>query len=194
MNFEDQLRELSQVGLNLFSSAPVSSIPKEIYSFSENQKSKTLVIIGHGGKTLWEHVKKTSSHLDPSAHPIDQFSLSHIKSFAVNILKDEHIEILFPNDDYLLPLQKLGRFFNLAQKSALEIDISKEYGLWFAYRGVFLTDKPLPIISPLAFCSPCDTCHVRPCLTGGRNYCPYKSEHQYTPSQQAFHALQLSLL
>lgn len=184
-------KKLRDVGLNIFLSVKVSNLPEDLFSFSPIQKEKTLVLIGAGGKSLWENLPHP---LENNNHPVDTFSLEHIKDFAKNILKDDQIEILFPNDHYLLPLQKLGRFFNLAKPSPIGIDISEEFGLWFAYRGVFLTSKNLPSTFKTSFCSACEECLERPCLIDGRLACPYKKSEQYTDAQLQYHAMQLVLI
>lgn len=175
-------------GLNIFLSVKVSNLPQDLFSFTPEQKKKTLCLVGNGGKTLWENLPHP---LDVNLHPFDHYTINRIRIFTKNFLKDD-CEILFPNDAYTLPLQKLGRFLNLCSQSPIGLDISNEFGLWFAFRGVFLTSENVwseKIQTPPSLCT---SCHDRPCLKTtdsalARLNCPVKSEHQYTHEQIEFH-------
>lgn len=186
MNLEQGIHSLNLAGLNIFLSTNVSNIPEEIYLFSNEQKNKNLVLIGNGGRLLWNNISDLSIE-----NPIDNFSVNQMNWFAENFLNND-IEILFPDEKNLIPLQKLGRFFNLSHQSPLGMDISQEFGLWFAFRGVFLTNSHIPsaILSPSL--SPCETCLKKLCMTvpdffDARMKCPIKTQHQYTPEQRKYH-------
>ena len=189
MTIDEGIRTLENQGLNIFLSAKVSELPLEILStFTNEQKNKTLCLIGHGGKKLWECLPHP---IELKENPIDQYSLKQVQWFAKNVLSEE-VEILFPNDQYTIPLQKIGRFFNYASLSPIGIDISKEYGLWFAYRALFLTDKKIPRTSREVNLSPCKSCQDKPCLqttklSQARINCPEKKQHQYSQDQQTYH-------
>ncbi len=186
MKIEDGIHSLNSLGLNIFLSAKVSDFPDDIYPFSDEQKKKHLVLIGHGGPALWDNIPDLTVK-----NPIDSFSIDQMNWFALNCLEND-IEILFPDDETLLPLQKLGRFFNLSHQSPLGFDISSEYGLWFAFRGVFLTNNKIPPLTLSPRSSPCDECSLRPCMTASdifdaRMKCPTKTEHQYSLEQRTYH-------
>ena len=186
MSFTEAIHSLHALGLNIFLSTKVSDLPENIYPFSEEQKKKTLCLIGHGGRELWKHIPDRDI-----PHPIDSFCLKQMQLFGENTLNND-IEILFPHDQIILPLQKLGRFLKLSHASPLGIDISNEFGLWFAFRGVFLTDKTMPLIKLQDSTSPCESCIEKPCLSFNdaslsRMKCPFKKEHQYTSEQRHYH-------
>lgn len=186
MRFDDAIHSLRGLGLNIFLSTKVSDLPDNIYPFSDEQKNKTLCLLGHGGRELWKHIPDRNI-----PNPIDSFCINQMQLFAENVLTND-IEILFPNDQIILPLQKIGRYFKLSQASPLGIDISNEFGLWFAYRGVFLTDKTIPLIKLGNSIFPCESCSDKPCLSvsdanEARMKCPFKREHQYTTQQRQYH-------
>ncbi|MBC7429584.1 MAG: hypothetical protein H7336_13285 [Bacteriovorax sp.] len=167
-------------------SANISDLPESIFIFTEEQKKKTLCLIGHGGKTLWENLPEVKS-----SNPIDDFSISQMNWFAENILKSK-IDILFPDDEQIIKLQQLGRFLGLSHQSPLGFDISNEFGLWFAFRGVFLTDKKIPLIKLAPQKFPCESCTEKLCLAASeisdaRLKCPVKNEHQYGLEQRNYH-------
>ena len=186
MNFDSGIHLLKESGLNIFLSEKVSSLPENIFNFSKEQKNKMLCLIGHGGKKLWENIPDHNIE-----NPIDNFSLKKMHEFA-SVSLDGDIEILFPDDRFILPLQKLSRVFNFSTQSPLGMDISRDYGLWFAVRGVFLTKAKIPLLSAPLQGFPCDDCHTKPCLKAatideGRLVCPIKIEHQYSPEQLKYH-------
>lgn len=194
MKLSQGIQSLSDSGLNIFLSTKVSSLPEDLFPFSSDQKKKTLCLIGNGGKSLWE---KLPHPLDVSTHPIDLYTKNQMHEFA-NILKDD-IEILYPNNSYTLPLQKIGRALNLCTQSPIGLDINSEFGLWFAFRGVFLTSKDFHNTTLENTPSPCESCLKKPCLitsdiAKGRLYCPVKTEHQYHPAQIDFHQSALGLI
>lgn len=182
--------ELSKVGFNIFLNIKVSDIPKDLFKFNEEHIHKTLCLIGSGGKSLWGNLPQP---MNEKLHPIDDFCISQMKVFAKNHLQNDPIEILFPNPDYLLPLQRLSRHMNFSSETPMGIDICQEFGVWFSFRGVFLTNIELEN-SPLPHqLSPCFDCLEQPCHRG-RDFCPVKTEHQYTPSQKEYHASQILLI
>jgi hypothetical protein len=182
--------ELSKVGLNIFLSIRVSEIPETIFKFNDDQKNKTLCLIGGGGKSLWGNLPQP---LDESRHPIDEFSIFHMQKFAKNSLNEDLIEILFPNENYIIPLQQISRLLNFSSGTPMGIDICQEFGVWFAFRGIFLTNEFITVSKALAFSSPCKECNDQPCLTG-REFCPVKKDHEYTASQKKYHASQILLI
>lgn len=178
----------NNLGLNIFLSVKVSEIPQELYSFTPEQKKKNLCLIGHGGKYLWEQMRPT---FDSNQHPFDQYTINQIQLFTKDSIKGD-CEILFPNNAYRLPLQKIGRFLNFCTQSPIGLDISEEFGLWFAFRGVFLTSENITTAKLSAAPEICINCLDRPCLKSAsidlaRLSCPIKTEHQYSKDQREYH-------
>lgn len=195
MKFVSGIQALKDSGLNIFVSANVRDLPENIFPFTEIQKTKTLCLIGNGGTALWEQLPHPLNVLD---HPIDIYTKNKMIDFAGSAL-DSDIEILFPNDGYTLPLQKIARVLNLSSQSPIGIDINNEFGLWFAIRGVFLTSKKVPLSHHEINISPCDTCNDKPCLLStsfaqARLNCPIKCEQKYKDSQIKYHQKALGIL
>lgn len=174
------LSQLNNKGFNILLTSPVAKLSALSISFTPEQLKKSLCLIGSGGKMLWEKIPN-KSQMDP------------IDRYTVDVMQDlGDVEILYPNEQYLLPLQKLSRHFNFSHQSPIGLDISKEFGLWFAFRGVFLIDPMLPETLSAPWPSPCETCTQRPCLNfqdlgQARLHCPFKMEHQYLPEQRDYH-------
>ncbi|MGZ3788272.1 MAG: hypothetical protein ACXVLQ_07095 [Bacteriovorax sp.] len=158
------IKKLKDIGLNLFSSTLVKNLPQDVLDLLDLQSipydvNDTLCLIAHGGPALWENLVHPLKEQD---HPIDRYSTQHMNWFATNVLEDD-IQILFPHDDWTIPLQRIGRFMNLSRPSLLGLDINRDYGVWFAFRGAFLTKKKFPDQIHEDFSSPCETCKEAPC-------------------------------
>lgn len=156
-----KIENLKALGLNLFASVEVGKLPDDILGIMDDQqipycKEDTLCIIGHGGKDLWEHLPRP---LNENLHPIDTFSTEQMKKI------DADCQILFPHQVWNIPLQRIGKFLNISRRSLLGIDINKDFGLWFAFRGVFLTKEKINETKYESFNSPCDSCETKPCIS-----------------------------
>ncbi|MFA6238564.1 MAG: hypothetical protein WC635_14615 [Bacteriovorax sp.] len=152
---------LADTGLNLFQSIEVSKLPKEILEifYKQNipfESNDTLYLFASGGRDLWNRL---THPLNESEHPIDHFSISQIKKM------DPKARILFPHEEWNVPLQRLGRLLNISRPSPLGMDISNEYGLWFAFRGVFLSKQKFKTEKYKLFKSPCESCADKPCIS-----------------------------
>lgn len=188
--FNQYATYFSQRGLNIFLCTEASLIECLNPFLSDKQKGKTLCLLASGGKALWEKIP-TKVGKDP----IDLYSKRVINEFSKHFFH-ETPEILFPAPGPLLPLQQIGRHFNIARPSVLGLDISPEYGLWFAYRGVFLLEAKIEGPLPSPFTSFCEDCS-RPCLKEkdlslAREICPIHVEHQYSQEQKDYHQEVLS--
>jgi hypothetical protein len=193
MNTDLSIQALKDSGFNIFASACVASLTSDLFPFTDIQKTKTLCLIGNGGRSLWE---KLPHPLNIKTHPIDQYSKNQIHTFSESI--DSEVEILFPNDHYTLPLQRIGRALNVCTQSPIGLDVHPSFGLWFAIRGVFLVSKKMSMTLENPF-SPCNTCTDKPCMkisdiAQARMKCPFKNEHQYTEDQIRYHQNALELI
>ena len=198
MNLTQARDSLKDSGFNIFLSAKISTLPQDLspLSFCHDQQNKTLCLLASGGKNLWE---KLPHPLKVETNPIDSYTKSTMLKFAHDFLDGEDIEILYPEAEPKFPLQKLGRALNLCHQSPIGLDIHSDYGLWFAFRGVFITSKNLLMPTLKSKESPCDTCIEKPCMTfadinTARLSCPIKSEHRYSNEQLAYHHQALGLL
>lgn len=160
LNMIIKLEEMKKMGLNLMASIEVSKLPKAITDAFSRQKilfdqNDTLTIIGSGGNELWKNLPRPINQM---IHPFDNFSINYMMKL------DGDARILFPKKEWAIPLQSLGRLLNLARPSLLGLDINQQYGVWFAYRGAFLSRLKLNTAVLENFESPCLTCLDKPCI------------------------------
>lgn len=184
--------KLEKNGLNIFAATPVSGLPEELKLFlPEKTTDLNLCLVGHGGRKFWEKLP----HPLKGDHPIDEFSIKIVNEIFPDAL------ILFPdwNSKTPIPLQKFGRAMNISRQSQLGIDIHPEFGLWFAFRCLFMTSQKVQQINLQNVLSPCETCFEKPCLnesefSKARLLCPYKAENQYSIEQLKYHESKLPRL
>ena len=157
---------LAKGGLNLFAVLDCGELPTAVTTIlsSSNIPYTTytrLVLIGHGGRTLWSQLQQTDMR---RADPVDTYSLTRTQQFIDDYLDGADSLIVYPSD-YLVPLGQLGELAGWSHPSPLGQGINAEFGVWFAYRTAFLTTAVLPIMTSPVTASPCLTCVDQPCLS-----------------------------
>lgn len=187
-NFEEKIHDLNKAGLNLFASMKVCRLPEDIKLWMSQaglspKENATLCLVGHGGSSLWENLPVVSPGTE---NRIDDYSIAQVKKSFPDA------RILFPYGQYHPPLQKIGRAFNLGRPSRLGIDINNRFGLWFAYRCLFLTEEENPEHLLPSFVSPCDDCAKTPCASESdfqkaRLACPFQKDKRYSDEQIHYH-------
>ena len=177
---------------NIFLSTPINDLPVELKNFIPKPlKFKSLILIGSGGPEMWQHFS-AAREIKPTL--LDEFSKQKIINWGkCELNEDLSQQFIYPNDQTHFPLQQLARHLNFSHQSPLGIDISFEYGLWFAFRALVATKKEMDLKSSRPFISPCLNCLERPCLSAAesisqaRLLCPYQNHMRYCEDQIEFH-------
>lgn len=157
---------LAKAGLNLFAVLDCETLPSKtkeamlatgvpINSYSR------LVMVGHGGQSLWTELQ---GHGMEGDNPINAYSTAKTEAFIKDYQPPSSTHWLYPNTDYLIPLQQLGHLAGWSCFSPLGQGIHPDYGVWFAYRTAFLTTEELPLLGEAVDVSPCDGCEDKPCM------------------------------
>lgn len=157
---------LDRVGLNRQAVLNLDELPAAMaeslrYSFDPAHRYRQLILIGHAGKTLWESVK--ASGID-SENPIDDFSVKRVEQWFAAHFAGNASQIIYPGNGPV-GLQALGKIAGWHHASPFMIGISQEWGSWYAYRLVILTDTDLLPSRPLENESPCVCCADKICMT-----------------------------
>lgn len=165
--FEEGQRFLASNGYNMLSVAAVESLPKEAMGIIEGNipnfsKYKSLICIASFGRSMWQAMAKID--LDEK-DPVDVFTANIMKKFVENYLCGSETATLFPHTEFCFGVQCLGEWLKWVHPSPLGIGISNQYGLWGAYRSVFLTTLELPETPREINPSPCDACEEKPCIS-----------------------------
>ena len=173
---DQALLPLAEEGLNIFSCARLEEISEDLQlavkSLSVAPKNtlryRSIGVLAAGGTQFWSRLKGPVRADD---HPVDNKSRQLLKDFHENLFPQEEFLVIYPDPQFLFPLQLLGRDLNISRPSFMGIDIHEKYGLWFSFRVVFLSTAELPRRIFSAFESPCLACKDQPCV----NVCPVKA-------------------
>jgi epoxyqueuosine reductase len=152
-------------GLNLFSILDYSTLPKNAQASLADfhfplTASTRIVLIGHGGKSLWGRLQINAATPDP----IDQYSQAAAIAFAKETLGENEYRLIYPSDEPIA-LQQLGTMAGWHTPSPLGLGIHPHWGLWYAYRAALLTNATLPVMVEPTPKRPCDRCLEKPCLS-----------------------------
>lgn len=181
------LPELYARGFNILFTSPVNELSPSLLShFDDEEKTKSIIILGSGGKILWDKIEDLKIK-----DPIDSHSLMTLR-WLIEVAHLKNADIYYPLTNRTLPLQQFGRHFSFSTQSPIGLDFSEEFGLWFSYRGVLLTETRLKSNKNGPKIFACEDCSERPCLKEtnldlARLACPEKIEHQYSKEQQDYH-------
>lgn len=152
---------LDAAGLNLQAVFDLTALPAELRAALDPQgRHRRLLLIGHGGRTLWEQVKAAGLAAE---HPIDDFSVAAVRDWFATHLPVSACVLLYPGDGPV-GLQALGRLAGWHHESPFRVGVNAEWGSWFAYRVVVLTDAELALTAPVGGGSPCAECSRQPCV------------------------------
>lgn len=171
MKLDSGLRFLADNGLNLFAALALDSLSASVVAALRQAQVATqnyshLILLGNGGRHFWQVFAERSQN---GPDPIDAFSIEIAKRFADDFL-GVRIVLLYPSDS-AVPLQQLGALAGWHYPSPLGLGIHPQYGLWFAYRVLFLVRLPLgeffelPDSPPGERQSPCASCADKPCIS-----------------------------
>ena len=166
MNFQEGTRLLAEGGLNLLAVFDCADLPRvAAQMMSDNgvpaAEYGRLVLVGHGGRRMWEALQERGME---TPDPVDHYSMMLARQFITDYLDDAPHLWLYPDSEYLIPLQQLGEAAGWSYPSPLGSGISPVFGVWFAYRAAFLIDADLPLVFEEPGPSPCDSCLDKPCI------------------------------
>ena len=118
------------------------------------------MLVAHGGTRFWESFSEGREEVD---HPVDHFSIAVTDRFFETYLPEVSTIRLFPQA-YQLPIQQLSRHAGWSFPSPLGMDIHPIFGLWYAYRSIYLVKAELLLKHESYRRSPCDNCGRKPCF------------------------------
>lgn len=155
---------LDGAGLNLQAVFDLDTLPAELGEELRRRFGtayRQLILVGHGGKALWEAVR--AAGMD-GEHPIDDFSLAAVAAWLAEQAPGCRHAVLYPGGQSP-DLLALGRLAGWHHPSPLGIGINEHWGTWFAYRVALLADSDLEPTPRLAGQAPCMACRGQPCIT-----------------------------
>lgn len=211
---------LNEKGLNLQAVFNINEMPDDMIKHlkAEHVSLKSyqqLILIGHGGKTLWQSINQSPP---TSIDPIDEYSSNTVNEWFKANYPENNATLIYPGK-HAIGLQALGTLAGWHHSSPFMVGINAEWGSWYAYRAVLLTDTQFSTTQTIVAPSPCDTCESKVCIdecppnacsTGSLNMdtciryrttenskcretclarisCPVASEHRYSTQQINYH-------
>jgi len=152
---------LARCGLNRQHVFDLADLPPAVIAtLGDTASCRQLVLLGHAGKALWEHVKAAGLK---SEHPIDDFTVHSVERCFAKHLPDNRYHIVYPGDAPV-GLQQLGAQAGWHHAAPFMVGIDADWGSWYAYRAVVLADTDFCPSRAVDRNSPCTSCDTRPCI------------------------------
>ena len=143
-----------------------------------------VVMVGNAGPAMWRAFAQAR---EQTADPLNRWTRRVLDAVARRF----GAEARYPFDGPpWLPFQRWARRAEAVFESPVGMLVHPEYGLWHAYRGALVFDRPLDGLPGRPDApSPCETCEEKPCLstcpvgafTAGAYDVPACARHLETP-------------
>jgi ferredoxin-like protein FixX len=130
------------------------------FETGEDAPAKSVLLVGHGGAGYWPHFQRWQARNEWIADPLDQWSRHVIDEVATKV----GARAVYPSDRPYLPFQQWAMRAEGLKPSPLGILMHPEFGLWHAYRGALMLDRPLIFGEETRSRHLCDRCREKPCL------------------------------
>ena len=159
------LRFLNDNGLSLVSILDTQTLPSSLAEGIREQdisleEFPRLILLANGGPRFWESFSADRPQVE---HPMDHFSIQLTERFFKTYLPFVSTIQLYPQA-YQLPIQQISRFAGWSFPSPLGMDIHSEFGLWYAYRSIYLVGTGIPPFNDTYDESPVKTVRINPAL------------------------------
>ena len=103
-----------------------------------------LVLLGHAGRRFWQTLTDFGMESTETGHPVDYFSLTMTTQFMEQFLTDADSLMLYPQQNYLIPLQRLGT--HAMQQAVLQILHTTPVNQFLKLSSLFqVANQPQPI-------------------------------------------------
>jgi ferredoxin len=121
----------------------------------------SVLLVGHGGAAFWPHFQawRTTQPAD-LANPLDTWSRLVIDVAAVQV----GARAVYPSDKPYMPFQQWAMRAEGLRPSPLGVLMHPVFGVWHAYRGALLFDRPVDLPDAQSALHLCDTCEDKPCM------------------------------
>ena len=166
-NFADFIARLEVSGLVCFGGLEITAT--ECAQGSEALIGLKGLLIGNVGKDMWHVFSKSNEFADGKLDPMNRWT----KRILDEIASELGARVVYPFDEPYWPFQRLAQKAAVSRSSPLGILIHPHYGLWHAFRGLFIFDDAHELSSQINqlipssedLIHPCETCSDKPCLT-----------------------------
>lgn len=160
-------------GLNLQAVLALDTLPAPLRASLQQvvpgfaTRYRQALLLGHGGRRLWEQMARRGADPAASRDPVDAYSAACVSEYFATGQAGVAYQCLYPGPAPL-NLPAWGELAGWHHASPLRVGINAVWGTWFAYRALVLAATDLPLSVPLLSASPCVTCADQPCI----RHCP----------------------
>jgi hypothetical protein len=164
---------LAPHGLNLVGATPIDAydagVPAEYALATLLPEARTAIVIGNGGRALWDAFA-AFTRTDPEAaagpDPLDDFTQRTIERVVTPVLSGRSARILYPFRFPAEPVSfmRLAECAGLGHPSLVGVLVHPVFGPWIALRAAILLTEPVDAPRPSAGFDPCPTCRERACI------------------------------
>ena len=152
---------LDAAGLNRQHVFELAALPADLRAtLGDCTGFRQLILIGHGGRRLWEAVQAAGPRGD---HPIDDYSVRAVTVWLAAAAPGAAFRFVYPGTAPV-PLQRLGKLAGWHHAAPFVVGVDSEWGPWWAYRAALLADTGFRPSQPVDRDSPCAGCASRPCI------------------------------
>lgn len=152
---------LARCGLNRQHVFDLAALPPAVIAtLGDTAPYRQLVLLGHGGKALWDCAKAAGSG---GENPIDDFTVRSIAGCFAEHLPGSRYRIVYPGEQPV-GLQQLGALAGWHHASPFMVGIDPDWGSWYAYRAIVLADTDFCRSRAVDRNSPCTSCKTQPCI------------------------------
>lgn len=155
---EAAIREIGLTPRGAFNCTLEDAVPAQ----ADGRESRTLIIIGNLGGSLWPRFQSAPEVSDGAPDPLNRWSERVVGALAADLGG----LALFPfGGPPYRPFLRWAQSAEPVVSSPLGMLIHPDFGLWHAYRGAIALAEVLPVPQREARASPCESCAAKPCLS-----------------------------
>ena len=163
---DDLFASLSAQGIQLHTVFNLADLPADVsdtlaLDAAARDRYTQLILLGHLGRAFWDALRERGLH---GSDPVDAFAGECAARWMATALPGHAWRQVFPGPQ-AVGLQRLGQLAGWHQASPFWVGVDAEWGSWFAYRAVLLTDTQLPVTPQRQVGSACGACAARTCVS-----------------------------
>lgn len=139
--------------------------PADSIALPDGTPAVAVVMVGNAAGPMWQRFRAAQP---PGPHPLDTWTRATLRPIAAAF----GAAFVHPGDEPFRPFQRWAQRAEAVWPSPIGLLIHRRHGLWHAYRGALLFDRPvtgLPVAVEAD--SPCTSCVGQPCLSA----CPVEA-------------------
>ena len=100
----------------------------------DGRDASSLVVIGNVGGEMWPHFRRDDPHGRPDDNALDRWT----RALLAPIAERFGAVYLHPSDEPFWPVQRWAIAADVVERSPIGLLIHPDFGLWHAYRGIFV--------------------------------------------------------